>query len=272
MALLQASIGAVNDVVDEPLDRTQKRGKPLPSGLVSPRQARTWAAVAAGLGVALAAPSGPGTVAVAVAGVGLGYLYDLRLSRTALSWLPLALALPLLPIYAWLGAAGVIPPGLLTLVPAALLAGAALIIGNGLVDVERDRPVGKATIPVRIGRDRAWLLHALAFLVAVAMAVLAAPGVPPGMPPDGLPGGSAGGSVGGVAGGVSASALEILRVVRSFGIPIGAAAIAVGAGLLSARHASVRERGWELEAIGTAVLGLGWLAGTAATAGGGAGA
>jgi 4-hydroxybenzoate polyprenyltransferase len=268
MALLQASIGAVNDVVDEPLDRTQKRGKPLPSGLVSPRQARTWAALAAGLGVALSAPSGPGTIAVAVAGVGLGYLYDLGLSRTALSWLPLTLALPLVPIYAWLGASGVIPPGLIALVPAALLAGAALTIGNGLVDVERDAPVGKATIAVRIGRDRAWPVHAFAFLIAVAMAVLLVPGVPSALPPDGSPGGSPGGS----AGGVSAAALELLRVVRSIGIPIGVAAIALGAGLLRGRHANVRERGWELEVIGTAVLGLSWLAGTAATASGGAGA
>jgi len=46
--------------------------------------------------------------------------------------------------------------------------------------------------------------------------------------------------------------------------------------LLGARRANVREHGWELEALGTAALALGWLAGVAsvaaAAAGGGAGA
>jgi 4-hydroxybenzoate polyprenyltransferase len=248
MLLLQASIGAVNDLADEPLDQTQKRGKPLPSELVSRRLAGAWAVLAAGLGVALAARSGLGTVGVAVAGVGLGYVYDLRLSRTAWSWLPLTLALPLLPTYAWLGATGTVPPGLVALVPAAVLAGAALTIGNGLVDVERDAPVGKATVAVRIGRKRAWTAQSVAFLVAIALAVLLAPGP------------------------WNTSDIELLPVIRWFGIPIGAAAIALGAGLLAGQRASVRERGWELEVIGTAVLGLGWLAGTAASAGGGSGA
>ena len=247
MFLLQASIGAVNDLVDRPLDRGQKPAKPLPSGLVSDPLARGWAAVTVALGLALAVPSGPGAIAVAGLGVGLGYAYDLRLSRTALSWLPLALALPLVPIYAWLGATGLLPSGLLTLVPAGLLAGAGLAIGNGLVDLERDAPVGKATIAVRVGRNRAWTAHAAVFGVAVAIAALLAPG------------GS--GTVG----------AQLLQDVREAGIPIGGIAIGVGAVLLTGRRASVRERGWELEAIGTAALGLGWLAGLAVAGGGGVG-
>jgi 4-hydroxybenzoate polyprenyltransferase len=169
------------------------------------------------------------------------------LSRTALSWLPLTLALPLVPIYAWLGTTGDVPPGLVVLIPAAVLAGAALIVGNGLVDVERDAPVGKATVAVRIGSRRAWAVHAAAFLVAVATALALAPDA------SNSPG------------------LELLRIVRRAGIPIGAAVIAVGAALLADRRAGVRERGWELEAIGTAVVGLGWLAGAAGGAGGGPG-
>jgi 4-hydroxybenzoate polyprenyltransferase len=247
MFLLQASIGAVNDLVDRPLDRVQKPAKPLPAGLVSDGLARAWAGLTSALGIALALPSGPIPVAVAALGLGLGYAYDLWLSRTVLSWLPLALALPLVPIYGWLGAAGVIPPGILALIPAGLLAGAGLAIGNGLVDLERDAQVGKATIAVRIGRDRAWAAHAGAFAVAIAIAVLLAPGAS------------------------TTGGRELIAVVGWAGIPIGAALVAIGAGLLTGRRASVRERGWELEAIGTAALGLGWLAGLAATAGGGVG-
>ena len=247
MFLLQASIGAVNDLVDHPLDREQKPAKPLPAGLISERLARAWAVLTAALGLVLAVPSGPAAVGVAGLGLGLGYAYDMRLSRTALSWLPFAVALPLVPVYAWLGATGSVTPGLGALVPAGLLAGAGLGIGNGIVDLERDAPVGKATIAVRIGRNRAWATHAGAFGVAIGIAVLFAPEGP------------------------STAGAEILPGVRWAGLPLGAAAIAGGAGLLALRRASVRERGWELEAIGTAVLGLGWLAGLASAAGGGVG-
>lgn len=255
MFLLQASIGAVNDLADAPLDRAQKPAKPLPSGLVSDGLARAWAALTAVVGLALALPSGPAAAAVAALGLSLGYAYDVRLSRTALSWLPLAVALPLVPVYGWLGATGAIPPGLVTLVPAALLAGVGLAIGNGLVDLERDAPVGKATIAVRIGRDRAWAVHVVAFGVAIAMAALLAPGP----------------STAGEITGAGIGGPELLALVRSAGIPIGAAGIAVGAGLMTGRRASMRERGWELEAIGTAAIGLGWLAALAATAGSGVG-
>jgi hypothetical protein len=52
--------------------------------------------------------------------------------------------------------------------------------------------------------------------------------------------------------------------VQAVGVTTGAAVIALGAGLLAVRSATVRERGWELEVLGTAVVGLSWLAGAAA--------
>jgi hypothetical protein len=62
-------------------------------------------------------------------------------------------------------------------------------------------------------------------------------------------------------------------VARTAGIGIGLAALALGGLALAARGADIRERGWELEAIGVASVGLAWLAGTAAmVAAGGAGA
>ena len=39
--------------------------------------------------------------------LGVGLLYDLRLRGTALSWFPFAVGIPLLPVYAWLGATGI---------------------------------------------------------------------------------------------------------------------------------------------------------------------
>jgi hypothetical protein len=196
-------------------------------------------------------------VVVAVAGLGLGYLYDLRLSRTPLSWLPLSLALPLLPIHAWLGTTGTIPPGLLTLIPAAVLAGAGLALANGLVDLDRDAHVGRLAVAVQLGPIRTWGIHAALLAITAGMALFIAPAA--------APPGQAGGPP---ADGVGLS-LELLRTARLIGVGAGIALVALGAGALAATRARVRERGWELEAIGVASLGLGWLAGTAGAAGGG---
>lgn len=251
MLAIQCSIGALNDLSDESIDAQQKPRKPIPSRHVGRRTAVAVVVGAAGVGLLLSAMSGPATAVAALGCLGLGYAYDLRLSRTALSWLPLSLALPLLPIHAWLGSAGTIPPGLLTLAPAAVLGGAGLALANGLVDLERDASAGRGAAAVVIGQRWAWALQTLALAMAAALAVAIAPAVPAG---------------------AAGADIAVLRLLRIGGIVIGIAALAGGAMALRARRASVRERGWELEAVGVVCLGLGWLAGTAgAAAGGGAG-
>jgi 4-hydroxybenzoate polyprenyltransferase len=257
MFCLQVSIGAVNDIADVELDRVGKPAKPIPAGMVTVPVARVWAIGAGALGLALALPSGVPTVAVGAAGLGLGYLYDLSLSRTILAWLPLTLALPLVPVFAWLGATGSVPSALVGLVPVALLAGAALTVANGLVDVERDVLAGKPTIPVRLGRARAWVVHAGLFATAITLAFVLAP--------------AASVVVGGVGVGAGGGPGGIPGVVRAVGLPLGTVVIVAGAGLLTAASQGLRERGWELEGVGTAALGIGWLAGVAALSSGGAG-
>ena len=74
--------------------------------------------------------------------IAIGLAYDLRLKGTAWSWLPFAIGIPILPVFGWVGATGSLPPAFVVLVPAAVAAGAALAIGNALVDVERDRAAG----------------------------------------------------------------------------------------------------------------------------------
>jgi 4-hydroxybenzoate polyprenyltransferase len=247
---IQVSIGALNDLVDAPLDAVQKRRKPIPSGLVTRRVAGLVAGGGGAAGIVLSAVSGPLAGLAAVGCLALGYAYDLRLSRTVVSWLPLALALPLLPIHAWLGATGSIPGGLLALVPVGVLGGAGLALANGLADVERDRRGNRGTIAVRLGARRSWVAQSVALATAAALAILLAPELPSG------PGGGAAGFLG---------------PLRLGGLVLGIAALALGAAALASPRASVRERGWELEAFGVAALGIGWIAGTAAIAGGGAG-
>ncbi len=227
MTLLQVAIGALNDVVDAPRDGGHRPLKPIPAGLIPIRLAGSVSMVAALGGLVLVAPSGAGTVAVAVAGLGCGVIYDLGLSRTAISWLPLAIALPLVPIYAWLGATGALPVSLLVIVPLAVLAGGGLAIGNALVDVDADRASGRATVAVAVGRAAAWRLHGLALGAAVVMAIVLQPagGNPPSLP----------------------------------AIAAGAASLMAGILLVRAGTAMQRRLAWQLEAAGVAAIGVGWI-------------
>jgi 4-hydroxybenzoate polyprenyltransferase len=247
---MQVSIGALNDVVDQPNDTLQKPRKPIPSGIVGRRAATTIAVAGGGVGLALSALSGWPTAVAALGCLGLGYAYDLRLSRTALSWLPLSLALPLLPIHAWLGATGTIPAGLVTLLPVGVLGGGGLALANGLVDIERDAGSGRRAAAVALGRNRTWLAQTVALAIAGLLAVFLAPAVASATP------------------GADIGTLLALRMV---GVALGVGLIALGSACLAANRPGVRERGWELEAIGVAAIGIGWLAGTAASATGAAG-
>jgi 4-hydroxybenzoate polyprenyltransferase len=227
MTLLQVAIGTLNDVVDAPRDAGRTPLKPIPAGLVPIRLAKAVSVVVAVGGLLLVTPSGTGTVVVAAVGLGCGVVYDLALSRTAISWLPLAIALPLVPIYAWLGATGALPLTLFVIVPMAVLAGGGLAIGNALVDAEADRASKRATIAVAIGTAAAWRLHALTLGSAVVMAVVL---LPAGGSPASLP-------------------------------AIAAGAVGLGAGILLvlAGTAFRRRLAWQLEAAGVASIGVGWI-------------
>ena len=184
-------------------------------------------------GVLLAVPSGWATVVLALVLLGLGYGYDLWFKGTAWSWLPFALAIPLFPTYGWLGAAGSLPPIWAVLLPTAMLAGAALAVANAMVDVERDRAAGLASVAIRLGRDRAALVNVGLLGVVWVLAAVTL----------------------GLAGQLVPWALAA----------IGGGAVALaGWRLLQRDEPATRERGWEAEAVGVAVLAAGWLAAMAA--------
>jgi 4-hydroxybenzoate polyprenyltransferase len=233
MLALQASIGAANDVADASIDLGHKPGKPLPRGVVRRADAMPVAALGLVLGLLLAVGSGVATVGVAAAGVALGYLYDLRLSRTVWSWLPLAAALPLVILFAWVGSTGAVPGAIAVLVPIGVVAGGGLALANGLADLERDAAAGVASATVRLGPRRAWLVHAIALLAAIAAAWWLGP---------------------------RASGREAAVLL---GMGAATLLLAVGVALAISPRASLRERGWELEAIAVATLGLAWVAGVA---------
>jgi 4-hydroxybenzoate polyprenyltransferase len=173
MTFVQFAIGAANDFVDAPADAGRKPGKPIPSGQVGRRLAPVVALVAAGSGIALAFAVDRALGALAVVVLLIGLAYDLRFKGTAWSWLPFAVGIPLLPVYGWLGAQSTLPVLFAVVVPIASVAGAGLAIANSIVDVERDRAAGGASVAVAIGPRSAGIL-ALVLQVAVAGCALVA--------------------------------------------------------------------------------------------------
>jgi 4-hydroxybenzoate polyprenyltransferase len=228
MTAIQFAIGALNDIVDAPRD-LGRADKPIPSGAVGLGLARATVVAGFAVGLGLSATFGPTVLAVALAGAAVGVAYDVGLKGTP--WAPVAFAigLPLLPVYAWLGATGGPPPGAVVLIPAAALAGIGLAVGNALVDVERDQAAGTVTPATVLGPSGAWRMAAVLHGGVVILAL---------------------GSL--VAGGLSISAGAALAGVGAIVIVVG---LAIGRSGPPAR----RERGWELQAVGVGVLAAGWL-------------
>ena len=234
MFALQASIGALNDVVDAPRDGGSKPGKPIPAGLVSSSTAQAVAASAAIVGLALSAASGVATLGLAVVVLAIGYAYDLFAKGTTWSWLPFAVGIPLLPVFGWYGAAGTLAPVFALLVPVAVITGAALAIANARADAERDAASGTDSVAIRLGAERSWMLASglLVAVVVIAIATLVAWKAP---------------------------------VSAIIGAVAGVAVIGLGIAAGRDSRPARLERAWELQAVGVGILAAAWLAGWAAT-------
>jgi 4-hydroxybenzoate polyprenyltransferase len=178
----------------------------------------------------LAATVGAEVVVVASAVLAIGAAYDLFAKGTRWSWLPFAVGIPLLPIYGWVGATGMLPAFFAVLLPMAFLAGAALAVANARVDVEVDRASGIRSVATALGDDRSWWVGAILFVAATAIGVVGA--VPTSWEP-----------------------LTIALVV------IGTAVVAAGVALGRGAGAAARRRAWEAQAIGAAIAATGWVAG-----------
>jgi 4-hydroxybenzoate polyprenyltransferase len=237
MFLLQSSIGVLNDLADAELDRAAKPGKPIPAGYIDRRGALAVFGICFVGGLGLSAVSGPAVFAVALAGLVCGYAYDLRLKGTAWSWLAWTAGVPLLPLFAWLGAGRDVTSALVLLVGLAAIAGAALALANGLADYERDARGGLRSPAVLLGPTVTWRLTAglEAFVVGIGLA-----------------------SIGAMAAQQAGAALIL--------VAIGVMLVLGGLGLSARARADSRERGWELQAVGLGVLATGWVAAMVASA------
>jgi 4-hydroxybenzoate polyprenyltransferase len=165
----QLAIGALNDLVDFPEDAVGKPSKPLPSGDITTREAQAMVVAGLALMVVFGLPFGPFAIALLALGTGLGIAYDLWLKRTAWSWLPYFLALPLLPIWVFV-ALGRPEPRLLLLYPLGALATVGVHFAQSLPDAEIDRAAGSRSLTSRLGVEWSFLAAWCAALSAPLLA------------------------------------------------------------------------------------------------------
>jgi 4-hydroxybenzoate polyprenyltransferase len=229
----QASIGALNDVVDADRDRLVKPAAPIPAGAVSRRTALGIVAVGGALGSVFSAGFGLVVLLVGTAGYASGLAYDLFMRRHGWGWLCFSVAFPLLLAWTWLAAAGRLPPAWPVLLPLAALAGPAIHLANSLVDIEADRRAGMVSLATKLGFERARIV--LAVLVALiyllgwsALISMAGPTLPAAL------------------GALGATILAGLGVLLSWQSDVRA-----------------REAGWLLQAVGLAILAMAWVSSAA---------
>ncbi|HWH36603.1 MAG TPA: UbiA family prenyltransferase [Candidatus Limnocylindrales bacterium] len=227
---IQFSIGAMNDYFDVDLDIVAKPEKPIPSGVVSRQVALGVGIIAGALGIFGAGWFGSRVLLLALAMLAAGLAYDALLKRGPLGWACFAIAFPLLPVFAWYGASGQMPPRPELLLPLAALAGPALQLANGLVDLERDRRLGVRGLPAVLGR-----VGSLAVLAVVQAAIHAVAWFT-------------------LLTGPEASNLAL------FAVGISGATTLAGVVLSASPDPVWREWGWRGQAVGLALLALGWLA------------
>ena len=172
--LTQVAIAFHNNWCDRDLDAATKPWRLIPRGALHPDAAHriSWSLFAAGLAVAI--PLGPLVVIAIAVGTACGFVYNAGLKRSIWSFAPFCIALPTLPVAAFM-VAGLTDARLAV----AYLIGAPIVISvhlaDALPDIARDRAFGLRTLAVRLGTRRAYAACWTGVVVAAGLALALEP-------------------------------------------------------------------------------------------------
>src|SRR5438876_11071179 len=171
-AAMQVSIAMLNDYCDRRMDAQGKPEKPIPRGLILPREALIAGLLMIAIMFVLLIQLPLLALVISVCYLVLGQAYNLGLKSTPLSGIVFALAMPLIPLYAFAGV-GHISPIIFWFVPAGFLLGIALNLANSLPALEEDEAQGLKTLAVVLGVRRSFTVcNTMIVLCAVMIAVL----------------------------------------------------------------------------------------------------
>src|SRR5205809_3291265 len=181
-AAMQVSIAMINDFCDRRMDAQSKPEKPIPRGLILPSEALIAGFLMIAIMFVLLIQLPLLALIISLVYLTLGQAYNLGLKSTPLSGIVFALAMPLIPLYAFAGVGRVLP-FLFWLVPVGFLLGVALNLANSLTDLEEDSAYGAKTLAVVLGVKGSFrachlLLLTGAALIALLMVLHIVPAAP----------------------------------------------------------------------------------------------
>ena len=178
-AAMQISIAMLNDYCDRRLDAASKPGKPIPRGLIHAREALISGFVMIAIMLILLIQLPLLALLVSLCYLVLGQAYNLGLKSTPFSGIVFALAMPLIPLYAFAGI-GRVPYVLFWLIPTGFLLGIALNLANSLPDIEQDAANGAKTLAVVLGVKRSFAVcQSMIVLTAALIGILQITGLVP---------------------------------------------------------------------------------------------
>ena len=173
-AAMQLSIGILNDYCDRRLDALGGKNKPIVLGLIRPHEALLAGLLMIAIMFVILLPLNLVALLAALGYLALGQIYNLGLKSTPLSGILFALAMPLLPLYAFAGV-GRIPSMVIWFIPIGAILGVALNLANSLPDIEEDAAGKAQTLAVTLGVKGSFitcpLLIALAALLIGALTI-----------------------------------------------------------------------------------------------------
>jgi len=170
-AAMQLSIGILNDYCDRRLDALGGKNKPIVLGLIRPHEALLAGLLMIAITFVILLPLNFVALLAALGYLALGQIYNLGLKSTPLSGILFALAMPLLPLYAFAGV-GRIPSMVIWFLPIGAILGVALNLANSLPDIEEDAAGNAHTLAVTLGAKGSFL--ACPLLIALAALLIGA--------------------------------------------------------------------------------------------------
>lgn len=173
---MQLSIAVFNDYCDRQRDTLSKKNKPIVRGLVLPHEALFIAVLLMLIMVLLLLPLNPLALLISLLYLVCGQSYNLGIKATPLSGIVFALAIPLIPVYAFVGT-GHFVPLVLWQIPVIALLGVVLNLANALPDIETDAASQARTLAVTLGVRGSFIAcYLLILLATIVIGVLAVTG------------------------------------------------------------------------------------------------
>ena len=161
---------AINDYYDRRIDAINEPGRPIPSGVVKPRQAFVFAAMLTGVGFVAAFLANLSCLVIAVVAWLMFSAYTTVGKRSGLPGNFLVSACVAVPfIYGSAVALGIISTSILLFVSMVFLSNTGREITKGIVDVQGDKGQGVKTLAVRWGEKRAAVTAAVFYVAAVLL-------------------------------------------------------------------------------------------------------